>query len=263
MSTAIEVKKKVDGMRSHEFAAWRSDPANREDVAILDSLSGSTPGFKRIDLSAKPTERYGVVRRCVICQNDAVVASDFQGLVICSTTCQREYEKFENHVLDVQRKFADAEPSFYKCRHNANLIAEALQAKNLEWNHTNLRQVFAQLTAERKLLPVITLKQLQAMSAESYAERERLDPQLGGHKEAIEKKVLASESQKREMEWAHQGFELSPKIQAMKNAAQNEVRQAAAAYENRGQVRQYRNGVPVEAPATSQNVVYRNGRRMN
>jgi len=266
MSTFGEVKAKVDKMRSHEYDAWRSDPANREEVALLDNTSGgSTPGFKRIDLSVgtKPTERYAVVRSCVACGNDATVASDFEGLVICSESCQRELKKFENRIIDVQKKFADSEPQFYKCRYNANLISEALQARGLDWTHTNLRTVFAQLTAERKLLPVITLKQLQAMSAEAYAERERLDPELGGHKAEIEKKALASEKQKKEVEWAVPGFELRPRESAMRNAAQNQLRDQAAAYENRGQVRQYRNGMPVEAPAASQNVVFRNGRRMN
>ena len=265
MASISEVKAKVDKMRSREYDAWRSNPANREEVALLDNTSsGSTPGFKRTDLSAKPTERYAVVRPCIVCTQDATVASDFQGLVICSESCQREYKKFENHVLDVQTKWADSEPNFYRCPYNGRLLMGTLESRGLECTYSNLKQVFLQLTAERKLLPPVSLKQLQAMDANSYNERERLDPALGGHKEAIEKKALASENQKRETEWAQPGFKLRPREAAMQAAATQELRVKAAEYENRGQVLSYKNGVPQTVPQTTGGLVtYRNGRRLS
>jgi hypothetical protein len=265
MVSVAEVKSKVGKMRSNEYDAWRSNPANREEVAILDSTNIPTPGIKRIDLQAKSTERYAVMRPCFACGADVAVASDYEGPIFCSEACVGQVKTADQSARNVLQSFANAEPRFYRCAYNTQQLVDYFQAHtDIQWNPGNVKSVFANLFAEGKMLPHLNVKDLEAMSPDEYNRREKLDPEIGGHKAAIEKKeILRAGRPSRAVESAQPGFELRPREAAMQNAARNELRQKATGYENRGTIVQYRNGVPVEAPATSQNVVYRNGRRMN
>jgi hypothetical protein len=266
MATVTEVKRKVDGMRSHEYEAWRSNPANRAEVAILDSTSTSTPGFKRIDLQAKPTEqRFAVLQPCFACGKDVAVASDHQGAIFCSEECIKLTATADQSARNILQSFANSEPRFYRCQYNTQRLVDYFQAHTeVQWNLDNVKRVFTNLLAEGGVLPQITLKDLQVMSPAQYDERERLDSQLGGWKNKIEKKeVLREGRSNRDVESVQPSLTLSPKVQALKDAGENQLRQQAAACENRGQTTQYRNGIPVEAPAAPQNVIFRNGRRIN
>lgn len=265
MATAAEIKKKVDGMRSHEYEAWRSNPKNREEVAILDGTNISTPGFKRIDLQAKPVEqRYAVLQPCFACGKDVAVASDHQGQVFCSDGCVTDVAAAEQSARNVLRNFADSEPRFYRSAHNTQQLVDYFQAHaEIKWNVDNVKSVFADLLTAGKMLPQITLKELHAMTPDQYNERERLDPDLGGWKDKIEKKeVLREGRSNRNVESAQPSFELRPKEAAMQKAAQQQLRNQVAGYENRGKTVSYRNGVPVEVPDTEQRRVFRNGRLM-
>jgi hypothetical protein len=265
MATAAEIKKKVDGMRSHEYEAWRSNPANRAEVAILDGMSISTPGFKRIDLQARPTEqRYAVLQPCFACGKDVAVASDHQGQVFCSDGCATDVTAAEQSARNVLRSFADSEPRFYRCQFNTQRLVDHFQAHpGLTWDVPTVKKIFATLLAENQVLPKITLKELEAMTAEAYDERLRRDPELGGFKDKIEKKEILREGRSnRNVESAQPSFELRPKEAAMQKAAQQQLRNQAAGYENRGKTISYRNGVPVEVPDTEQRRVFRNGRLM-
>jgi hypothetical protein len=262
MTTVAEVKTKTNKMRSNEYEAWRSHPANRAEVALLDGPGVSTPGFKRTDFNSQPRERTAVMRPCRACGRDVAVASDYQETVYCSEECIKLLGDEEQRARNVLQSFANSEPRFYPCQYNTQRLVDYFQAnRDVKWNLGNIKQVFATLFAEGKMLPNVSLKDIRTMSGEQYAERARLDPELGGHREAIDKdQALVKESQRRPVESAQPGFELRPREAAMQAAATQDLRNKAAAYDNRGKVQMFVNGVPQEAPTTSQHRVFRNGR---
>jgi hypothetical protein len=258
MSRYTEVKSYVEKLQSNQYQAWRNDPANRDDVALLDGGGSQAPG---------PAERYAVLRPCLNCRADVPTASDYQEQVFCSDKCKKS---IEDSTLAIRKVFADfksAEPNFYDCAFNTELLIntwkEVAAAKpRFNWTVSNAKLVFESLTAEGKLLPPVSVKQLNAMTSDQYSERLRLDPNLGGHKAEIDKKeVLATPLQRNEHpELPKPTTEMD--FQEARNAVNRNARIASANYTNRYQTTRYVNGLPVEPEKSNVAAAYRNGRRV-
>jgi hypothetical protein len=227
---------------------------------LMRNILEAKKGTQIIDLSAQ--ERTAVMKPCLVCQKDVAVASDFQGPIFCSTKCQKEASDIESTLRDSLIRFADSESSFYRCPYNTEQLVEAFQSGRFtDWTVKGLRVIFQTLTAENQLLPKISLDDIKRMSPTEYAKREHLDPDLGGHKTAIEGGALLTQSQRRPVESAQPGFTPGNRLAALQRAAENELKQRASAHADRYATTAFRNGVPVKAPELHAGAVqYRNGR---
>lgn len=251
-SASTNSDKSVSQMSSGEYEATL-----RSNRSLRQQIDGSA--VRHVDLS-KPTstERYAVLRPCAGCSKDVAVAPEHQGAAFCSDGCQRGMRIADETVRAALIKFADSTPDFYRCPHNTTQLVNEWQERPFEWNVSNLKSVFSRLQWEGKMLPHISLKDIHRMSPDEYDTRLRLDPDLGGHKQAIEDAARPVES-------AKPGFEPGNRLTALQRAAENERRAQSANYASRySGAETYQNGVRVEAPgAHDPNVVFRNGRRVN
>jgi predicted nucleic acid-binding Zn ribbon protein len=241
----------VNQMSSGEYEA-----ALRSNRSLRQQIDGSA-AVRHVDLS-KPTnnERYVVLRPCAGCGKDVAVSPEHKGAAFCSNDCQKSMQMADDRVRATLIQFADLTPGFYKCPYNTTQLVKAWQEQTFEWNVRNLRAVFVRLRDEGKMLLNITMKDIQKMSPEEYDTRLRLDPDLGGHKKAIEDSARPVES-------AKPSFEPGGRLAPLQRAAENARKAQSANYANRySGATSYVNGVPTNAPSTlEQSVVFRNGRR--
>jgi hypothetical protein len=228
----------------------------------MHSVFAEKHGTRIIDLSAPSNERVAVIRPCVACTKDVPVASDFQGSVFCSDKCKKDTASVESQVRDTLQKFADTTPEFYRCQHNVQQLVEAYQGNRIsDWTVKHLKAAFTTLSAEGKLLLNISLKDIQKMSPEEYDKRLRLDPDLGGHKTAIDGGALSTDNQRRPVESAQPGFTPGNRIQQMQRMAERELNAVVQSRTNRYKISAFQNGEPVDAPQLQQGLQqFRNGR---
>lgn len=214
-----------------------------------------------IDLSA-PNERQAVIRPCIWCKRDTAVAADFQGQIFCSDKCAEEVTSNGSKLRDTLQKFADATPDFYPCQYNSQQLVEAYQSQRIsEWSVRSLQAAFKTLSAEGTILQKLSLADIKKMSPEEYDNRLRLDPNLGGHRAAIDGGALSTESQRRPVESAQPGFVPGNRVQQMQAIAQRELSARANSYTNRYKVSAFQNGEPVPGPELQQGLQqFRNGR---
>jgi hypothetical protein len=245
-------EKSVNQMSSGEYEATL-----RSNRSLRQQIDGHST-VRHVDLS-KPTssERYAVLRPCECCGKDVAVAPEHQGPAFCSNGCQKGMQIADESVRTALINFAESTPEFYKCPYNTTQLVQAWQQQPFEWSVRNLKAMFLRLCDEGKMLPNITMKDIQKMSPQEYDIRLRLDPDLGGHKKEIDESA-------RPVETAKPGFEPGNRLAALQRAAENERKAQSANYANRySGAETYQNGVRVEAPvAHNQNVVFRNGRRV-
>ena len=245
--------KSVSQMSSGEYEATL-----RSNRSLRQQIDGSS-AVRHVDLSRPASsERFAVLRPCGGCGKDVAVAPEHQGAAFCSDSCQRGMRIADESVRTALIKFADSTPEFYKCPHNTTQLVNEWQERPFEWNVRNLEAAFLRLRDEGKILPNITMKDIQRMSPEEYEKRLRLDPDLGGHRKEID-------GRSRRVEAANPGFEPGNRLATLQRAAENERRAQSANYASRySGAETYQNGVRVEAPgAHDQNVVFRNGRRVS
>lgn len=219
----------------------------------MHSVYADKHGTQIIDLAAKPSERFAVMQPCNACLKDVAVASDFQGQVFCSEKCKNDFATYEVTAKDVLKHFADAEPGFYRCAFNTQQLVEAFQANRIsDWTVKHLKAAFNALSAEGKLLPHITMKDIQKMSPSDYDRRLRLDPDLGGHRAEIEKMAKPVESA--------QVRTASPKNQVWQAMSARAAAEVVNARTNRYATSSWVNGEPIKAPEFSGSQLFRNGR---
>jgi hypothetical protein len=232
------------------------ETALRSNRSLRQQIDGPS-AVRHVDLS-KPTnnERYAVLRPCAGCGKDVAVAPEHQGAAFCSDDCQKALQTTDESLRRTLIQFAGSTPDFYKCPYNTTQLVQAWREHNFEWNVRNLRAVFLRLRDEGKMLPHISIKDIRSMSPEDYDTRLRLDPDLGGHKKAIEDGARPVES-------AKPSFEPGGRLAALQRAAENERKAQSANYGNRySGAESYVNGVRTNAPSTlEQSVIFRNGRR--
>jgi hypothetical protein len=258
MSRYQEVKVATDRMDSNAYALWRNNPENRADVALLDSKDEQAPA---------PKERYAVLRPCTNCNRDVSVSSDYKELVFCTTECGKAYQK---NVDDMRQEFANFKqnyPGYYDCPYNQGILFPALQeaaAQNpkLKWTASNIGSVFDSLMADGKLLPHISVKELNALTADDYQRRLQLDPALGGHTAKIDKKEVLATPLQRNAHVENPKPTTEMDFQDARNAVNRKVQTAAANYNSRYQTTRFVNGLPAEPETSTVAAVYRNGRRV-
>lgn len=189
--TYKEVKALTDRMSSGQFDGWRRDPANHAEVETLDAGPTSSRATKVINLAqpqaTQPTERYAVIRSCAMCGKDAAVASDLKGPALCSAKCIQAYRSYMETAQSEYEDFVKNAPAFYQCPYNETLLFGRVDELKIGISEEVYKQVFVELTRAGKLLPPVSLDDLLKMLPEDYKRREQLDPDLGGHKQEIEK----------------------------------------------------------------------------
>ena len=252
-AASSNLEQSVNQMSSGEYEATL-----RSNRSLRQQIDGHST-VRHVDLS-KPTsgERYAVLRPCAGCGTDVAVAPEHQGAAFCSDSCRKGMKIADESVRTVLINFADSTPDFYKCAYNTGELVKEWQEHPFEWNVSNLKSVFLRLQREGKMLPHISLKDIQKMGPEEYDTRLRLDPNLGGHQKEIDDSARPVES-------ATTGFEPGSRLAALQRAAENERKAQSANYTNRySGTESYVNCVRMNAPSTlQQSVVFRNGRRAN
>jgi hypothetical protein len=253
MRTYNEVRAHVAKLRSHEYDAWRRNPNNRDEVALLDS--GGTAG---VQATPRGAARRVVIRPCANCGKDSPVAEDFTGQVFCSDECIKASDKAKEQIVSVAVEFQNDTPTFYSCPYNTSTMVNEMVSRKREFTVDNKKRLFRELYAEERLLPTLSVKDIEQMTPEQYRDREAKDPMIGGWKEKIEKGEVLLHGRKSfdtpEPETSRQSNQ-----QALERMAESDRRARAAAGQDRYTSQAFLNGLPVEPPKT-QFQQFRNGR---
>jgi hypothetical protein len=257
--TYREVKARTDKMSSGQFDGWRRDPKNREDVLTLDAGPNENRATRSINLAqpegTQPTERYAVIKPCVMCRRDSAVASDFTGNVLCSQKCIEAHRTYIETATSEYEDFVENTPAYYQCAYNENLLLGRVDDLKIGVSEDVYKRCFAELTRAGKLLLPISLDDLLKMLPAEYDRREQLDPNLGGHKKAIEAGA-ARQGQTRPAEM------VVGTVQPDREAIDRANKARPVVVDRHAGVTQARNGAYVTpAPSTKSNVrAFRNGR---